>query len=143
MLFQQNIGRIPYKITSGFSSLRADQWKNWTIIFSQMALKPVIPNEHYQLWCIFVQVCQLVCSRTISKVNIMTLDRLLISFCEKFEELFGCSASTPNLHLHGHFTDCLFDYGPSTSFWLFALERLNGILGSVPTNHQSIEIQLM
>ena len=35
------------------------------------------------------------------------------------------------------------DYGPSSSFWLFAFERMNGILGSVSTNHQAIEVQLM
>ena len=40
-------------------------------------------------------------------------------------------------------SSCLLEYGPSCSFWLFALERLNGILDSVSTNHQAIEIQLM
>ena len=28
-------------------------------------------------------------------------------------------------------------------FWAFPFKRINGTLGSVPTNHQSIEIQLM
>ena len=27
------------------------------------------------------------------------------------------------------------DYGPVHSFWGFALERMNGILGSYPVNH--------
>ena len=31
----------------------------------------------------------------------------------------------------------------ASSFWLFACERLNGLLGSVPTNHQAIKVQLM
>ena len=35
------------------------------------------------------------------------------------------------------------DYGPADAFWLFAFERLNGILGSVSTNHQAIEVQFM
>lgn len=34
-----NVGRIPRKISSGFASFTADQWKNWTLIFSQVALK--------------------------------------------------------------------------------------------------------
>ena len=29
-----DIGRIPYKISSGYSSFTADQWKNWTIYYS-------------------------------------------------------------------------------------------------------------
>lgn len=34
------------------------------------------------------------------------------------------------------------DYGPLHSFWLYAFERYNGILGSMPNNKRSIEIQL-
>ena len=66
-----------------------------------------------------------------------------MSFCKMFEDLFGPCACTPNLHLHGHVQECFFDYGPADAFWLFAFERLNGILGAVSTNHQAIEIQLM
>lgn len=35
-----DVGRIPYKIESGMSSLTADQWKNWTciIIFPQCTI---------------------------------------------------------------------------------------------------------
>ena len=108
-----------------------------------MALKEVIPDNHYQLWFQFVQACQLICSRAISTGNVTKLDYHLISFCKKFQETFGAAACTPNLHLHGHLKECMLDFGPSSSFWLFAFERLNGILGSVSTNHQAMEIQLM
>ena len=39
--------------------------------------------------------------------------------------------------------DCVRDFGPMCSFWLFSFERLNGILGDEPTNNRSIELQLM
>ena len=35
------------------------------------------------------------------------------------------------------------DFGPASSFWAFPFERLNGVLGAVPTNHKDIETQLM
>lgn len=138
-----DIGRIPYKIASGFSSFTADQWKNWILIYSLVALKESLPDYQYQCWYIFVQVCLLISSRAISQDNVRELDRLLIKFCTTVETIFGVDACTPNLHLHGHLKDCYLDYGPSSSFWLFAFERMNGILGSVSTNHQAIEIQLM
>ena len=50
---------------------------------------------------------------------------------------------TPNMHLHCHLKQCPLDYGPACSFWLFACERMNEHLGSLPTNHHSIEVQLM
>ena len=71
------------------------------------------------------------------------MDHHLITFCKMVEQLFGISACTPNLHLHGYLQECFLDYGPSDSFWLFAFERLNGILGLFSTNIQAIEIQLI
>ena len=138
-----DVGRIPYKIASGFSSFTADQWKNWILIFSLVALKETLPSAHYECWYIFVQACRLICSRAISQDSVRELDRLLIKFWTSVETIYGADACTPNLHLHGHLKDCFLDYGPSSSFWLFAFERMNGILGSVSTNHHAVEIQLM
>ncbi len=138
-----DVGRIPYKIASGFSSFTADQWKNWTLIFSLIILKDILPDEHYKCWWLFVQACLLICSRAITQIRVIELDSYLMRFCEQFEQIYGKDACTPNLHLHGHLKECCLDYGPSSSFWLFAFERMNGILGSVCTNHQAIEVQLM
>ena len=44
---------------------------------------------------------------------------------------------------HGHLKECVLDYGPVYSFWLFSFERLNGILGSYHTNSHDISLQLM
>ena len=30
------------------------------------------------------------------------------------------------MHLHGHIKDCILDFGPVYSFWLFSFKRLNG-----------------
>ena len=79
----------------------------------------------------------------ISVNNVKVADRLLIDFLKKFEQLYGSDFVTPNMHLHGHLQDCIFDYGPVYSFWLFSFERENGILGSYKTNKKNIEVQLM
>ena len=47
------------------------------------------------------------------------------------------------MHLHLHLNDCILDYGPVYSFWCFAFERYNGMLGSYPTNSRQIEPQIM
>ena len=137
-----DVGRIPHKISSGFSSFTADQFKNWTLIYSLIVLKGILPEAHYNCWYIFVQACSLLCSRAISHTNIMELNSLLLSFCKNFEQLYGTDLCTPNLHLHCHLKEC-FDYGLAAAFWLFACERMNGILGSISTNHHAIEAQLM
>lgn len=57
--------------------------------------------------------------------------------------MHGSSLVTPNMHLHCHLKECVLDYGPLHSFWCFPFERFNGMLGSLPNNNRSIEIQLM
>lgn len=42
-----------------------------------------------------------------------------------------------------HLKNSLTDYGPVYSFWCFAFERYNGILGSYHTNTKRIEPQIM
>lgn len=71
--------------------------------------------------------------------DIRLADALLLQFCKEFQSLYGPDSVTPNIHLH----DCVRDYGPMSSFWLFSFERFNGILGDEHTNNRSIEVQLM
>ena len=44
-----NIGRIPNKIASSFGSFTSDQWKLWTLVYSEFALKNYLPREDYRL----------------------------------------------------------------------------------------------
>lgn len=66
----------------------------------------------------------------------------LLNFCQGLQKLYGKHHVTPNMHLHRHL-DCILDYGPVYSFWLFSFERYNGIIGEYGTNQRSVEIQLM
>ena len=45
--------------------------------------------------------------------------------------------------MHAHLKACIEDYGPIHSFWVFAFERYNGILESLPNNNRCIEPQMM
>ena len=86
---------------------------------------------------------KLVCRRSISARQIDDADKLLNGFCLTFESLYGKKYCNINLHLHGHLCDCMRDFGPVYALWLFAFERLNGILGSFHTNNHDISLQIM
>ena len=45
--------------------------------------------------------------------------------------------------MHLHLADCVRDFGPLHSFWLYSFERCNGLLGKQPTNNRAIELQLI
>ena len=136
-------GRLPHKIASNHGKYEASQWKNWTIIYSTNVLHGLLPNEHLNCWHSFVMACRLLTVPVLSHNDLNKADMLLLKFCRQFEELYGKNDVCINMHLHCHLKECIEDYGPVYSFWCFAFERYNGILGSTATNNRSIEIQLM
>lgn len=64
MVIPSDIGRIPYKIASGFSGFTADQFKNWTVVFSIPALYGILPHDHFECWWQFVLACRILCKRS-------------------------------------------------------------------------------
>ena len=136
-----DVGRIPHKIESAMSGLTADQWKNWTCIYSLFVLHDLLPKEHLECWWLFVQACILICQPTITKDIIKKIDEYFLSFCQTFQNLYGTASCTINLHLHCHLAECLRDYGPAHDTWCFSFERLNGVLGRMPSNKQLLQIE--
>ena len=137
------VGRIPHKIASSFSGFTADQFKNWTNLFSLIALRDILPSQHLQYWRYFVVASRILCQMSISDSEIERADAFLLQFCCRVEQLLGKNVVTPNMHLHCHLKQSLHDYGPIHNFWLFSYERYNGILEHFPFSNRSLEIQLM
>ena len=125
------------------SSLTAEQWMIWVNYYSLYCLHNIIPSQHLECWRLFVLASRLFCKSCLSDDDIKLADGLLLRFCKEFQSLYGADSVTPNIHLHAHLVDCIRDYGPMSSFWLFSFERFNGILGDELTNNRSIEVQLM
>ena len=135
------VGRIPHKIASAFSGFTADQFKNWTNLFSLMTLHDLLPTEDLQCWRYFVLASRILCQMVITDEEIKLADAFLLQFCCRVEKLYGNRIITPNMHLHCHLKQCLHDYGPIHNFWLFSYERYNGILEHFPSNKRSLEMQ--
>ena len=74
------IGLLPLKIASGFAGFTADQFKNWTLIFSTYALTDVLPQRHLQVWKVFVKACSIICERNITLSDCKVADQLLLPF---------------------------------------------------------------
>ena len=120
-----SIGKLPKKIVTGFDGFTADEYKNWVILFSLYCIHGCIPAKHDACFQKFVLACQYFCKQMISKRDVMIAHNLIIDFCKTFETLYGRHRVTPNMHLHAHLKDCILDFGPVYSFWLFSFERFN------------------
>ena len=88
------IGRIPKKIATSFGGFTAEQWMNWTLVYSLYALRGLIPVEHYRCWETFVLACRLLSQPVLSDMCIKKADLLLLKFCRKVEILYGQSEVT-------------------------------------------------
>ena len=138
-----NIGRIPRKIEGRFAGFKADEWKNWTLIFSVFCLESILPKAHMSVWKLFVKACYLLCQQTLPKDHAKQAHDLLVQFNKEAEKLYGPEVCTMNMHLHCHLLQSIHDFGPIYSFWCFPYERLIGVLGSYSTNHHTIVSQIM
>ncbi len=140
--FPRDVGRIPRKIKSGFSEFTADQWRLWTLLFSSLCLHQILPSEHFSCWQQFAIACSLLTNKVLTVDSVNLAHDYIVRFCQLSTILYGKAFATLNVHLHCHLKDCILDYGPVHSFWLFSFERYNGILGDIHTNHRAITTQL-
>ncbi|XP_048578287.1 uncharacterized protein LOC125560597 [Nematostella vectensis] len=138
-----SIGRMPSKIENSYGGFSADQWKSWTLFFSIYALWNILPPADLELWRNFVMACKQFCSPILTQGRAELGHTYILKFGQDFERLYGKEKVTPNMHLQTHILDCVLDYGPVYSFWLFSFERYNGIIGEYCTNQRAVEIQLM
>ena len=137
----QFVGRIPRKIGSQFMGFTADQWRSRTTIFSLPVMKLKLPENDYNCWAYFVLACCMLCTKTISEEEVAQAHVLLLRFLECYLKLYKEERLVPNLHPMLHLKECMLMFGPTYSIWLFSFERMNGLLGSIPTNNKYIEEQ--
>ena len=135
-----SIGRIPYKISAGFA---AEQRMLWTILYSPIVLHKLLPLEHHTVPCAFSKVHALLSRPYIQEVEVDKADDLLLSFCTGFEQFYGWESCTPNLHMHCHLKECMFDVGPLYSYWCFSFVCYDGILENMKMMWRALELQLM
>ena len=122
------LGQIPGKVSAGFASFTAEEWKHWILLYSMYALYGMLPEDDYKCWSSFIDHCQLLCLPLITKVQINKAHLLIVEFCQLFKNLYGPDNYIPNMHMACHFKASILDYGLLAAFWCFPFERYNGCL---------------
>lgn len=87
MKVPSNMGQIPNKIASSFGSFTSEQWKLWTVVYSEFALKNYLPTEDYKLWLLFVKACRILTAPVITINSLSEGHSSLMQFCKKFESI--------------------------------------------------------
>ena len=118
-----DIGRLPKVISSNCGSYTAEQWKNWTLVYSLYALKDVLKEPHFRCWQSFVLACKYLFKPILTDGDVTRANLLLMKFGNDCQTIYGKHFCTPNINLHCHFNDIVKDYGPHTLFWFYSFLR--------------------
>ena len=138
-----DIGRLPMRITRNCGSYAAEQWKNWTLIYSNFCLQSILPEEHFRCGQTFVFVCRYILQVCYYKNRTWHCRRIDSSILQVSGDSIWKKCHYPKYAMHNHLKEVILDHGPVTSFWCFSFERFSGILGSITTNKRSVELQIM
>ena len=137
----KSMGRIHKEDSDKFFIIHCRSVEKWILVFSLLCLKECLPAEALECWRFFVQACHLLFQPLIREIDARAAHALLLQFCHSFKDNYGAYTVTPNMHLHTHLLECILDYGPIYSFWLFSFERNLRVLPH--QSEVSIEIQVM
>lgn len=92
-----DIGRLPKVISSNYGSYTAEQWKNWTLVYSVYVLKGVLPEHHFKCWQSFVLACKYLCKPIVSNGDITRAHFLLLKFGRECETIYCMVLTFANL----------------------------------------------
>ena len=79
-------GQLPSKVNCSFADFTADQWQNWTTVFSCVAVREVLSGDHLRCWMLFVKACKLFCSHIVKVQNIDAAHEYLAMFLPAFQD---------------------------------------------------------
>lgn len=89
------------------------------------------------LWSILLRIVTIACSKCIPRYKLEELKDLEIQFFVQFRDMFGGEQLSLNLHMLLHVHDSVERFGPMCHYWLYAYERLNGVLSNFVTSNRS------
>ncbi|CAG8832117.1 10546_t:CDS:1, partial [Racocetra persica] len=83
-----DMGRINFKITSGFDALTADQWKTWVLIYSTYVLHKFLDEADQRCWQAFVTVVSIWSQRIITEAEIEACHKAMMAFLQYAEQIY-------------------------------------------------------
>ena len=83
----KEVDQIPQKIASSFSDFTADEWKNWTIIFSTPYLYDLLPEQDLKIWWMLVNCFLIILYPKVMQRKLLTFYLNLINVSRTYTVL--------------------------------------------------------
>lgn len=105
---------------------KATEWKHWILFYAVPCLENILPELYLNHLKLFVSALHCLSGKAIDKRELPTIEKNLKQFVKLFEESFGESEMTMNVHKILHLVQMVKDSGPLWAFGAFGFESKNG-----------------
>jgi hypothetical protein len=141
--FPSSIGPMLGKVGHKLAGIKGAELKNLLNICFHTMSEGRVTEEETGLITLLAEASRLCESKLLQPGDITKLESTLVKYCENYEHVYGGSAVKPNHRQCLEIARCMEDYGPGVGFWLFPLERWNGILSNLRFKFVDLECSMM
>jgi hypothetical protein len=111
-------------------------------LFLPYLMEGNVSEEDFKLLETLHEISSVLGSKINEDEDYEALHILVVSSAKQYEAIYGEDAVKPNHRNSLELADCLYSYGTSHSFWLFPLERVNGMLKEVQKSTKGVEVTM-
>ncbi|GAO48626.1 hypothetical protein G7K_2796-t1 [Saitoella complicata NRRL Y-17804] len=128
------LGRAPRNIAKNSAGFKATEWSLWLSLYSVPLLSGRLPDEYLANWEKVCEAYNMSIAFEITVDELTKIRRIFKEFVLEYERLYyqydynRMSACPSSIHMLLHVADCIEWLGPAWVFWVFAMERMNGMV---------------
>ena len=136
------ITRVPRSFTQHLNYWKASEFRSWLLFYSLPALYDILPSIYYEHFALLSSAVFLLLQESISEKDLTTANKLLLTFCCTFSDMYGERYVTINVHQLLHLPLIVKRLGPLWVTSCFHFEDKNGFLLRMIHGTQTIAFQL-
>jgi hypothetical protein len=121
--FVSEFQRKPQGRKMEYGKLKGSEGRNLILYWGVVLFKKLIPEAYYANFLKFHTAIKIMCHSTLSKELLDTAEQLLIDFVREFEQLYGTTHVSFNVHNTIHLAADVAKYRPLDSFSAFKFEN--------------------
>lgn len=120
----------------------ASEWRAFTLLFSPVALKDVLPAPYYEHWMLLVWVFHAILSRFTTRDKLSCAQLCLVQFVAQVPSLYGLEHCSLNCHLLTHLVESARDRGLPWANTSFVFQDVNSRLVQMFSSSTSAPAQV-
>ncbi|XP_011859092.1 PREDICTED: uncharacterized protein LOC105556604 isoform X2 [Vollenhovia emeryi] len=121
---------------------KASEWRSWLMWYILICLRGLLPIKYLRHVALLITAIHILLQKSVTIESIDHANELLIKFVVQFQEYFGKSSMTFNIHLLLHLSTSVKNWGPLWTHNTFPFENENRLILQMKTSPYLIAVQI-